>query len=119
LRRYDLNLVLSLHALLHTRNVTQAVLLPALAVRLPLEAPHVSISARGLSGLTTDPVAATESSEVDLSIGAFQTFPASCTEVLYTDRWMCAVSADHPDVGDRMSIELRLREIMRSIARDL
>jgi DNA-binding transcriptional LysR family regulator len=189
LRRYDINLVLSLHALLHTRNVTQAgewlgvtqpamssdlrrlrqmfgdellvragreyqltplarslvepvsravadierllswqpafeprtdrrgftvamsdhvmaLLLPALAVRLPLEAPYVTISARGLSGLTTDPVAATELCEVDLSIGAFSAFSASCAEVLYTDRWVCAVSADHPEVGDRMSLEL-------------
>jgi DNA-binding transcriptional LysR family regulator len=189
LRRYDLNLVLSLHALLRTRNVTQAgdwlgvtqpamssdlrrlrqmfkdellvrtgreyqltalarslvepvsravadierllkwqptfdpgadarnfsiamsdhvmaLLLPSLAVRLPVEAPRVTVSVRGLSGLTTDPIAATELSEVDLSIGAFQTFSASCTEVLYTDRWVCAVSVDHPDVGDRMSLEL-------------
>ena len=189
LRRYDLNLILSLHALLHTRNVTQAgdwlgvtqpamssdlrrlrqmfkdellvrigreyqltslasalvqpvshaiaeieraltwqpsfdpatdarnfsiamsdhvmaLLLPALAVRLPREAPNVMIDARGLSGLTTDPVAATELGEVDLSIGAFQSFAQSCTEVLYADRWACAVSADHPEVGDEMSLEL-------------
>jgi DNA-binding transcriptional LysR family regulator len=189
LRRYDINLVLSLHALLHTRNVTQAgdwlgvtqpamssdlrrlrqmfrdellvragreyqltalahslvepvsraiadierllnwqpafdpradrrgftiamsdhvmaLLLPALAVRLPVEAPHVTVSARGLSGLTTDPVSATELCEVDLSIGAFSAFSTSCAEVLYTDRWVCAVSADHPEVGDRMSLDL-------------
>src|SRR5262249_27024860 len=83
-----------------------ALLLPALAVRLPNEAPRVTVSARGLSGLTTDPVAATGLSEVDLSIGAFSAFSASCGEVLYTDRWVCAVSADHPEVGDRMSLEL-------------
>jgi LysR family transcriptional regulator, nod-box dependent transcriptional activator len=189
LRRYDLNLLLSLHALLHTRNVTQAgdwlgvtqpamssdlrrlrqmfkdellvrygreyqltalasalvepltravadieralewrptfdacsesrsfsiamsdhvmaLLLPALAARLPREAPNVTIHARGLSGLSTDPVAATASGEVDLSIGAFQSFAESCWELLYTDRWLCAVSADNPDVGDHMSLEL-------------
>ncbi|MBV9582153.1 MAG: LysR family transcriptional regulator [Chloroflexi bacterium] len=192
LRRYDLNLLLSLHALLHTRNVTQAgewlgvtqpamssdlrrlrqmfkdellvrsgreyqlttlasslvepltnavadiertltwrptfdpsidtrsfsiamsdhvmaLLLPRLAARLPLQAPNVTIHTRGLSGLSADPVAATVQGEVDLSIGAFQSFAESCTEVLYTDRWLCAVSADHPDVGDHMTLELFCR----------
>jgi len=192
LRRYDLNLLLSLHALLHTRNVTQAgawlgvtqpamssdlrrlrhmfrdellvrcgreyqltalasslvepltnavadiertltwrpgfapttdarsfsiamsdhvmaLLLPPLAARLPLEAPNVTIHTRGLSGLSTDPVAATERGEVDLSVGAFQAFADACSEVLYTDRWLCAVSADHPEVGEHMSLELFCR----------
>ena len=192
LRRYDLNLVLSLHALLHTRNVTQAgdwlgvtqpamssdlrrlrqmfkdellvrvgreyqltalaqslvgpialavaqieralswqpafdpsaaarsfsvgmsdhvmaLLMPALAARLPEEAPNVTIHVRGLSGLDGDPVGATETGEVDLSIGAFHSVAETCSEVLYIDRWMCAVSADHPDVGDRMTLELFCR----------
>jgi DNA-binding transcriptional LysR family regulator len=192
LRRYDLNLLLSLHVLLHTRNVTQAgdwlgvtqpamssdlrrlrqmfkdellvrygreyqltalagalvepltravadieraltwrpsfdpcvdtrsfsiamsdhvmaLLLPALGARLPIEAPNVTIHTRGLSGLSTDPVASTGSGEVDLSIGAFQAFAESCTELLYTDRWLCAVSADNPAVGDHMSLELFCR----------
>ncbi|HEY3063290.1 MAG TPA: LysR family transcriptional regulator [Chloroflexota bacterium] len=189
LRRYDLNLLLSLHALLHTRNVTlagdwlgvtqpamssdlrrlrqmfkdellvrvgreyqlttlasslveplmhavaeieraltwrpsfdpksdsrsfsiamsdhvMALLVPALAMRLPSEAPNVTIHVRGLSGLTADPVAATQIGEVDLSVGAFQAFAEACSEVLYTDRWVCAVSADHPDVGERVTLEL-------------
>ena len=188
LRRYDLNLLLSLHALLHTRNVTQAgewlgvtqpamssdlrrlrqmfnddllvragrdyhltvlaqslvepvsravaeiervitwrptfdprvdtasfsiamsdhvmaLLLPTLAVRLPHEAPHITVRVRGLSGLATDPVTATELSEVHLSVGAFS-YSAARSEVLYTDRWVCAVSADNPDVGAHMSLEL-------------
>lgn len=192
LRRYDLNLLLSLHALLHTRNVTQAgewlgvtqpamssdlrrlrhmfkdellvrcgreyqltelasslvepltkavaeieraltwrprfspnsdartfsiamsdhvmaLLLPGLAARLPIEAPNVTIHTRGLSGLNANPVAATEHHEVDLSIGAFPSFSEACSEVLYTDRWLCAVSADHPEVGDHMSLELFCR----------
>lgn len=192
LRRYDLNLLLSLHALLHTRNVTQAgdwlgvsqpamssdlrrlrhmfddellvrcgreyqltalasalvqpltqavadiertlnwrpsfdpttdaarfsvamsdhvmaLFLPALAARLPVEAPNVTIHTRGLSGLNGYPVAAAVQGEVDLCIGAFDTLPDACCEVLYTDRWMCAVSADHPDVGDRMTLDLFCR----------
>jgi LysR family nod box-dependent transcriptional activator len=192
LRRYDLNLVLSLHALLHTRNVTQAgdwlgvtqpamssdlrrlrqmfkdellvrvgreyqltplasslvrpvshaiaeieralswqpafnplvdtrsfsiamsdhvmaLLLPALAKRLPCEAPNVAVHARGLSGLASDPVAAAEMGEVDLSVGAFHSTATACTEVLYRDRWMCAVSADHPEVGEVMTLELFCR----------
>lgn len=189
LRRFDLNLFLSLHALLHTRNVTQAgewlgvtqpamssdlrrlrqmfkdellvragrefqltalasslvepvsravaeiervitwqptfdpardtrrfsiamsdhlmaLLLPGLAVRLPEEAPNVTLAIRGLSGLAADPITATELSEVDLSLGAFQNFAATREEVLYTDRWVCAVSADNPEVDDDMSLEL-------------
>ena len=189
LRRFDLNLFLSLHALLHTRNVTQAgewlgvtqpamssdlrrlrqmfkdellvragreyqltalatslvapvsravadierviawrptfdpgvdnrrfsvamsdhlmaLLLPTLAVRLPDEAPNVTLAIRDLPGLVTDPVTATELSEVDLSLGAFQNFAAAREEILYTDRWVCAVSADNPDVDAEMSLEL-------------
>ena len=192
LRRYDLNLLLSLHALLHTRNVTQAgdwlgvtqpamssdlrrlrqmfkdellirygreyqltalasalvepltravaeieraltwrptfdpctdsrsftvamsdhvmaLLLPNLGARLPLQAPNVTIHTRVLTGLSTDAVSATESGEVDLAIGAFQASAESCTELLYTDRWLCAVSADNPAVGDHMSLELFCR----------
>ena len=189
LRRYDLNLLLSLHALLRTRNVTQAgewlgvtqpamssdlrrlrqmfndellvragrdyqlttlastlaepvgravaaiervmtwrptfdpaldtrsfsiamsdhvmaLLLPTLALQLPAEAPNITLRARNLQGLASDPVTATELGEVDLSIGAFSSDSAHRTEVLYTDRWVCAVSADNPEVGDRMSVEL-------------
>ncbi len=189
LRRFDLNLLLSLHALLHTRNVTQAgawlgvtqpamssdlrrlrqmfkddllvrsgreyqltalatsleepvtyavaalervttwrptfdpssdirrftiamsdhvmaLLLPTVAVRLPPEAPHVTVAIRDLSALTTDPITAAEWSEVDLSLGAFQNFAAARQEVLYTDRWVCAVSADNPEVETEMSIDL-------------
>jgi hypothetical protein len=86
-----------------------ALLLPALGARLPFEAPNVTIHTRGLSGLSTDPVTATERGEVDLSIGAFQAFAESCTELLYTDRWLCAVSADNPAVGDHMSLALFCR----------
>ena len=46
---------------------------------------------------------------MDLSIGAFDTLPDACSEVLYTERWVCAVSADHPEVGDDMSLELFCR----------
>jgi DNA-binding transcriptional LysR family regulator len=192
LRRYDLNLLLSLHALLHTRNVTQAgewlgvtqpamssdlrrlrqmfrdellvrcgreyqltalasalmeplrralgdierafawqpsfdpsresrsfsigmsdhvmaLLLPGLATRLPVEAPNVTVHARGLSGLSTDPVSAALEGEVDLSIGSFRSDEQPCSEVLYTDRWVCAVSADHPEVGERMTLDLFCR----------
>jgi len=192
LRRYDLNLLLSLHALLHTRNVTQAgdwlgvtqpamssdlrrlrqmfkdellvrsgreyqltalatalvepltravadieraltwrpsfdprtdsasfsvamsdhimaLFLPALAARLPIQAPRVTIHTRGLSGLGGYPVAAVVQGEVDLCIGAFDTLPEACSRVLYTDRWMCAVSADHPEVGEYMPLDLFCR----------
>ena len=189
LRRYDLNLLLSLHALLHTRNVTLAgdwlgvtqpamstdlrrlrqmfgdellvrvgreyhltaqasvlveplmqaivdiertlkwrptfdpaceardftialsdhilaLILQPLAAQLPIQAPHVTLHTRGLSGLATDPIGATSRGEVDLSIGDFRHPEHACAEVLYVDRWMCAVSADHPEVGDRMTLEL-------------
>jgi DNA-binding transcriptional LysR family regulator len=189
LRRYDLNLLLSLHALLHTRNVTQAgewlgvtqpamssdlralrqmfqdrllvrigreyqltplasalveplthavaeieraitrrptfdpardertftiamsdyvmaVLLPAVAARLPLEAPRVTINTRGISAFSIEPVKATLDGEVDLCIGQFNWSEGAHCEVLYTERWVCAVSADHPDVGDEMTLEL-------------
>jgi DNA-binding transcriptional LysR family regulator len=66
----------------------------------------VTIHTRGLSGLSQYPVTAALEGEVDLSIGAFETLPDACSEVLYTERWVCAVSADHPEVGDHLSLEL-------------
>ena len=83
-----------------------ALFLPVLATRLSREAPNVTIHTRGLSGLSRYPVTAALEGEVDLSIGAFDTLPDACSEVLYTERWVCAVSEDHPEVGDRMSLEL-------------
>jgi DNA-binding transcriptional LysR family regulator len=85
-----------------------ALLLPTLAARLPQEAPHITLRVRGLPGLATDPVTAAELSEVDLSIGAFSDLSGagSHAELLYTDRWVCAVSADNPEVDDEMSLEL-------------
>jgi DNA-binding transcriptional LysR family regulator len=83
-----------------------ALLLPTLAVRLPEEAPNVTLAIRDLPGLTTDPIMATELNEVDLSVGAFQNFAAAREELLYIDRWVCAVSADNPEVGTGMSLEL-------------
>lgn len=192
LRRYDLNLLLSLHALLHARNVTVAgewlgvtqpamstdlrrlrqvfaddllvrvgreyqltplasalvepltqvvvdvertlkwrptfdpaseirefsvassdhvltLLLRPLTIRLQAEAPGVTIHTRGLSGLGTDPVGATLRGEVDLSIGNFRHVEGARCETLYTDRWVCAVSADNPDVDDRMPLDLFTR----------
>jgi DNA-binding transcriptional LysR family regulator len=189
LRRYDLNLLLSLHALLHTRNVTlagellgvtqpamssdlrslrhmfhdellvrigreyqltplaaalvdplgqaiagieralirrptfdpaqdartfsvamsdhvMALVLPGVARRLAAEAPRVTLHARGLSALNVEPVKACMDGEVDLSVGAFASTEVACSELLYTERWVCAVSADNPDVGDEMTLEL-------------
>jgi DNA-binding transcriptional LysR family regulator len=189
LRRFDLNLLLSLHALLHTRNVTQAgdwlgvtqpamssdlrrlrqmfkdellvrvgreyqltalasalveplmqvvadvervfkrrprfdpavehrefsvalsdhvltVMLRPVATRLFSEAPGVTIHTRGFSGLASEPVAATLRGEIDLSIGNFRRAQGAHSEKLYTDRWVCAVSADNPEVGDRLTLEL-------------
>jgi hypothetical protein len=69
----------------------------------------VTIHTRGLSGLNDHAVVAAVQGEVDLSIGAFEALPDSCSEVLYTERWMCAVSVDHPEVGDHMTLDLFCR----------
>jgi DNA-binding transcriptional LysR family regulator len=189
IRRYDLNLLLSLHALLHTRSVTLAgewmgvtqpamstdlrrlrqlfgdellvrvgreyqltalaaalveplmqvvadvervfkrrptfdpavehrefsvalsdhvltLLLRPVSTRLFGEAPGVTIHTRGLSGLGSEPVAATLRGEIDLCIGNFRRTQGAHSEKLYTDRWVCAVSADNPDVDDRLTVEL-------------
>jgi DNA-binding transcriptional LysR family regulator len=86
-----------------------ALFLPTLAARLPREAPNVTIHTRGLSGLNDHAVVAAVQGEVDLSIGAFEALPDSCSEVLYTERWVCAVSVDHPEVGDHMTLDLFCR----------
>jgi LysR family transcriptional regulator, nod-box dependent transcriptional activator len=189
LRRFDLNLLLSLHALLHTRSVTAAgewlgvtqpamstdlrrlrqtfgdellvrtgreyrltalaaalvepltqtvvdmertltrrprfdpaterrefsmavsdylltLLLQPLATRLVHEAPRVTVHSRALR---PDALALVLRGEADLTFGNFPAVEGVRSEVLFTDRWVCAVSADHPDVGECMTLELFAR----------
>jgi LysR family nod box-dependent transcriptional activator len=80
---------------------TLVVLQPALE-RIGREAPHVTLH---LHPLGPGPGAQLEHAEVDLVIAPRQLdLPFPC-ETLLTDRWVCAVAADHPDAGNSLTIE--------------
>lgn len=73
-----------------------ALLLPAIARRLPSEAPNVSIQAGGLAAFGDDPVAAALAGHIDQAVGSFAVTGDALPEGLYTEHWVCAVSADNP-----------------------
>ncbi len=83
-----------------------ALLLQPLAARLCEEAPRVTIHSHTLP---PDSLAMVLRSEIDLTFGDYATPEGLHSEVLFTDRWVCVVSADHPDVEDVMTRELFAR----------
>lgn len=77
------------------------VLQPALE-RISREAPRVTLH---LHPLETSPGEALKQAAVDLVIAPRQlNLPFPC-EPLLTDRWVCAVAADHPEVGERLTLD--------------
>lgn len=83
------------------------VLMPAVLRRLMAEAPGITVHCHPLA---PDFMGLLLRGEIDLVLGVIgrETPESLKSEVLYTDRWMCAVSEDHPDVppGEQMPLEL-------------
>jgi DNA-binding transcriptional LysR family regulator len=84
---------------------TACLLLPALADWLTVGAPgiRVSIHQPGLQ-----PLRQLGRNEFDMliSLAESPSDDSICSVPLFEDRWVCVVSADNPEVGDSMSLEL-------------
>ncbi|SDG57666.1 LysR family transcriptional regulator [Pseudonocardia oroxyli] len=95
---------------------TMLVLLPSLLERLRRRAPEVRIDARPLSRTA----AALVDEGIDVIVQPRElehvTMPS---RDLFVDRWLCAVWADHPTVGDRLTLaEFRgLPQVVYSLGR--
>jgi DNA-binding transcriptional LysR family regulator len=79
------------------------ILLEPLLERLGREAPRVTLHIHPLQpdGINT----MLGPGGVDLLIYPAQESAIARSELLFVDRWVCAVSSRHPDVGERLSIE--------------
>jgi LysR family nod box-dependent transcriptional activator len=77
-------------------------LMRSLTARVTASAPHVSLRVRPL---TTGTFSELEHGHLDFAFrrqGLEPTLPSEC---LLTDRWVCAVWAQHPEVGEEIGLE--------------
>ncbi len=89
------------------RDVGQLRLLPRLMKRVREVAPSICLETRNISEDTPKWL---ESGEVDLAVGFISPMGAGfCQQTLFKDRFICAASANHPRVKDKLTIE-RLQE---------
>lgn len=71
--------------------------------RAEVEAPGVTVEVHPFK----DPIPRMlEPGGCDLVVGPEYELEGTCSQALFSDRFVCVVSADHPDVGDRMTVEL-------------
>jgi DNA-binding transcriptional LysR family regulator len=91
------------------RDIGQIRLLPRLIKRLREVAPSVRFETRNISDETPKLL---ESGEVDLAVGFIPPMGAGfCQQTLYKDRYICAVSANHP----RIQTELTLQQFQEEL----
>ncbi|MCY4427915.1 MAG: LysR family transcriptional regulator [Halieaceae bacterium] len=90
-------------------DVVSSLFLPEIMKRLVREAPGVSLR---IESLTPDMHEQLVNGELNLAIRADVHSPQIhsimenlADEFLFEDQWVCAVSADHPTVGDELSLE--------------
>ena len=85
------------------RDVGQLRLLPRLMKRLREIAPSVRLETRNISAETPKLL---ESGEVDLAVGFISPMGAGfCQQTLFKDRFVCAVSASHPRIKTKLTLE--------------
>lgn len=80
-------------------------LLGGLLAELEVEAPHLRFTVRPIAADFADQI---DRSRLDLLILPEELVPGSMTarsERLFTDRLVCAVDVDHPDVGEHLTME--------------
>jgi DNA-binding transcriptional LysR family regulator len=84
-------------------DITRVTTLPALVKRLHGSAPGVGI---GLDDMSEETPRLLESGRLDLAVGFM---PASgsgfCQQRLFKDKFVCAVRANHPKIGDSLTLE--------------
>jgi len=85
-------------------DVGQMVILPKLLAFLAREAPQASLRACPIP--IEDPGAPLASGEVDLAVGFFSNLTAGFRQsLLFRERYVCVVRADHPNFRPGMSVE--------------
>ena len=91
---------------IHATDYMEVLLLPALMARLETSAPGIDIQFKRTEA--TFPTGELENGEMDVVLG-FETVlkppPQFRTEKLFDDRMVCVVRADHPAVGDSLTLD--------------
>jgi DNA-binding transcriptional LysR family regulator len=86
-------------------DVGQMVLLPQVLAHVMVEAPEVTLETVQATTLRQRE-AAMSSGEVDLAVGYFQDFEGPFHgQSLFREHYVCVVRADHPLVGDELTLE--------------
>lgn len=84
---------------------SELVLLPRLVERLAHEAPDIHLHILPMANAEI-PQAGLAAGHVDLVLGAADELaPALHTQALFEERFVCLVRADHPEVGDTLTLE--------------
>jgi DNA-binding transcriptional LysR family regulator len=87
----------------HSSDIAQVTLMPKLMKRLQHVAPLVQIDLRRISDATPRVL---ESGEADLAVGFIHPMGAGfCQQRLFKERFACVVRADHPRIGDALTVE--------------
>jgi DNA-binding transcriptional LysR family regulator len=88
---------------LHSTDIAQVTLLPKLMRRLKNSAPSVCFDLHRISENTSKLL---ESGAADLAVGFIPPMGAGfCQQRLFKERFVCALRADHPRIGNAMTLE--------------
>jgi len=94
-------------------DIAQFTILPPLIKRLASVAPSVRVSLRNIEDETPQLL---ERGEADLAIGLIPQMGAGfCQQKLFASRFVCALRADHPRIGDTITVEQYQRESHLSV----
>jgi DNA-binding transcriptional LysR family regulator len=88
---------------IYSTDIAEFTIFPLLLTRLRSIAPHVRIDVRNIA---PDLPQLLESGEADLAIGVIpQMGGGFCRQKLFNGRFVCAMRADHPRIGNRLTRE--------------
>jgi DNA-binding transcriptional LysR family regulator len=76
-----------------------------LLVKLGVEAPNVRLNVRPMDDDFEDHLRRNHVDAVIVPREVFPRYTEFCHQELFCDEWVCAVDADHPDVGDTITLE--------------
>jgi DNA-binding transcriptional LysR family regulator len=84
-------------------DIAKVTMLPKLMIRLRRLAPAVRIELREMSDRTSELL---ESGELDLAVGFIPPMGAGfCQQRLFPERFVCATRADHPRIGNHLTLD--------------
>ena len=94
-------------------DIAQFTILPSLARRLASVAPSVRVNLRSIEDDTPQLL---ERGEADLAIGLIPQMGAGfCQQKLFASRFVCALRADHPRIGDTITLDQYQKESHLSV----